>query len=147
MNYVLSLALSTFFIVYIFQTPFSISEQLAREYYVSNPLRSFALDLVLVFLYIAAAKALRRQLAPGGGLVVEALSVVATSVLISGVLLRYLKLAIGSSFFHRWARSAPLHVIVSYDALLVLATYLFMNGERLAVVITPDSLLNHMDGC
>lgn len=127
MNYVLALALSTFFIVYIFQIPFLINEQLAREYYVSNPLKSFALDLALVFLYIAAAKALSRQMAPKGGAVVGALSVVVASIVISGALLQYFKYTDGNSFFHRWARSAPLPVIVSYDALLVLGTYLFMS--------------------
>ena len=133
-SYFISYCIVTLIIVYVFKIPKIITGQhkLVNEYYYTNSISSFLLDLVLIYLYIKIASYITKVFKIKTGYKKILIVSLITFIISASFMFLFLKQN-NNLFFTRWFKSAGFYAVL-YDIIIVTSVFIVNNYTKSLIV-------------
>jgi len=124
LSYIISYCIVTLIIVYVFKLPQIITGQtsLIKEYYYTNSITSFFLDLILIYLYILFASYVEKKFKIKK-LHNKIINISLITLFISSSFMFLFLKQNNDLFFTRWFKSAGFNAVL-YDILIVTSIFI-----------------------
>ena len=132
--YFISYCIVTLIIVYVFKIPQIITgeNKLVNEYYYTNSISSFFLDLVLIYLYIKMASYIAKVFKIKKTYKKMFVVSFITFIISSSFMFLFLKQN-NNLFFTRWFKSAGFYAVL-YDIIIVTSLFIVNNYTQSLIV-------------